>query len=104
MLTATVRNLERDGMLTRHVYAEVPPHVEYELTALGKGLTEPARPCLAAPSHTGRCSGARATDSMRGSTRPEQLPVLVLHRQRSACDDRLCRRAMAANTSRNGSR
>lgn len=43
MLTATVRNLERDGMLTRHVYAEVPPRVEYELTALGKGLMEPVR-------------------------------------------------------------
>jgi DNA-binding HxlR family transcriptional regulator len=41
MLTATVRNLERDGMLTRHVYAEVPPRVEYELTALGRGLTQP---------------------------------------------------------------
>ena len=41
MLTATVRNLERDGMLTRHVYAEVPPRVEYQLTPLGRGLTEP---------------------------------------------------------------
>ena len=41
MLTATVRNLERDGILTRHVYAEVPPRVEYELTPLGRGLTEP---------------------------------------------------------------
>jgi DNA-binding HxlR family transcriptional regulator len=41
MLTATVRHLERDGMLTRHVYAEVPPRVEYELTPLGRGLTEP---------------------------------------------------------------
>jgi DNA-binding HxlR family transcriptional regulator len=41
MLSATVRNLERDGMLTRHVYAEVPPRVEYELTPLGRGLTEP---------------------------------------------------------------
>ncbi len=41
MLTATVRNLERDGMLTRHVYAEVPLRVEYELTPLGRGLTEP---------------------------------------------------------------
>ena len=41
MLTATVRNLERDGVLTRHVYAEVPPRVEYELTPLGRGLTEP---------------------------------------------------------------
>jgi DNA-binding HxlR family transcriptional regulator len=41
MLTATVRNLERDGMLTRHVYAEVPPRVEYELTPLGRALMEP---------------------------------------------------------------
>lgn len=40
-LTATVRNLERDGVLTRHVYAEVPPRVEYELTPLGRGLTVP---------------------------------------------------------------
>ncbi len=43
MLTTTVRHLERDGMLTRHVYPEVPPRVEYELTALGKGLMEPVR-------------------------------------------------------------
>src|SRR5258705_3891453 len=43
MLTATVRNLERDGMLTRHVYAEVPPRVEYELTPLARGLLEPVR-------------------------------------------------------------
>lgn len=43
MLTATVRNLERDGMLTRYVYAEVPPRVEYELTALGRGLMDPVR-------------------------------------------------------------
>jgi DNA-binding HxlR family transcriptional regulator len=43
MLTATVRNLERDGMLTRHVYAEVPPRVEYELTPLGRGLMDPVR-------------------------------------------------------------
>lgn len=43
MLTATVRNLERDGLLKRHVYAEVPPRVEYELTALGRGLIDPVR-------------------------------------------------------------
>jgi DNA-binding HxlR family transcriptional regulator len=43
MLTATVRNLERDGMLTRHVFPEVPPRVEYQLTALGKELMDPVR-------------------------------------------------------------
>ena len=42
MLTATVRNLERDGMLTRHVYAEVPPRVEYALTGTGRSLIPPA--------------------------------------------------------------
>ena len=38
MLTMTLRALERDGLMTRHFFAEVPPRVEYELTPLGKGL------------------------------------------------------------------
>lgn len=41
MLTTTLRNLERDGVLTRHSFAEIPPRVEYELTALGKSLMIP---------------------------------------------------------------
>ncbi|MGI5500583.1 winged helix-turn-helix transcriptional regulator [Lentzea sp. CA-135723] len=41
VLTETLRDLERDGLVTRHVFAEVPPRVEYELTALGLTLHEP---------------------------------------------------------------
>jgi DNA-binding HxlR family transcriptional regulator len=41
VLTQVLRALERDGLVTRRVYAEVPPHTEYELTALGRELIEP---------------------------------------------------------------
>lgn len=38
MLTVTLRSMEADGIIVREVFAEVPPRVEYELTALGADL------------------------------------------------------------------
>jgi DNA-binding HxlR family transcriptional regulator len=41
MLTLTLRTLERDGLVKRHVAAVIPPRVDYELTERGRSMMEP---------------------------------------------------------------
>lgn len=38
MLTQTLRQMERDGMVTRTIHPVIPPHVDYALTDLGRSL------------------------------------------------------------------
>ena len=49
VLTSNLRSMEEDGLLTRKVYAQVPPRVEYTLTAMGESL----RPILFAMQQWG---------------------------------------------------
>jgi DNA-binding HxlR family transcriptional regulator len=43
-LTKTLRGLERDGLISREVFAEVPPRVEYAMTALGSAMLDNVAP------------------------------------------------------------
>jgi DNA-binding HxlR family transcriptional regulator len=45
VLTQTLRAMERDGIVTRTAYPEIPPRVVYELTPLGRTLLEPMAAC-----------------------------------------------------------
>ena len=60
MLTQTLRGLERDGLVRRTVYPEVPVRVEYALTEAGRTLREPLRALEEwSIAHVGDVSGAQ---------------------------------------------
>ena len=60
MLSATLRQLERDGLVLRHVYARVPARVEYELSDTGEALLMALSPLLDwGKLHQGEIAAAR---------------------------------------------
>jgi DNA-binding HxlR family transcriptional regulator len=61
MLSATLRQLERDGLVERHVYARVPARVEYELSAAGEDLLSALIPLAGwGVQHADELAAARA--------------------------------------------
>ena len=76
MLTLTLRNLERDGLVTRTVFPEIPPRVEYQLTDLGRTLTEPLEALWQwAGEHQHEVGNARASyDAAHGETAEQHPP------------------------------
>lgn len=62
VLTQTLRAMERDGLLTRTVHAQVPPRVDYELTDLGVSLAGPIQTLTDwAETHLSQILAARET-------------------------------------------
>ena len=60
VLTQTLRAMERDGLLTRTVFAQVPPRVDYALTELGQSLDGPLTVLTDwAETHVGRIMASR---------------------------------------------
>ena len=72
MLTEQLRELEAHGLVTRTIYAEVPPRVEYAATPLGESL----RPVITAMGDWGRIHGHKMTNVSKGNgkSRPGRSP------------------------------
>ncbi len=70
MLTQTLRDLERDGLVLRAAYAVIPPRVEYSLTDLGRTLREPLEALsLWSERHMAQVEEARAAFDRVAPTR-----------------------------------
>ncbi len=72
MLTQTLRALERDGLVTRHVFPTKPPSVEYRLSPLGRSSLDPLAALIAwAEAHYPAIREARASfDARTGEDEP----------------------------------
>ena len=97
MLTRTLRNLERDGLVKRTVYPVVPPRVEYALTPLGQTLSELLKEiCTWAETHFAEIEAARVDEIVEpASVKTPFLRISVLfhHAEREVRGPRGLQRA-----------
>lgn len=83
MLTVTLKALERDGLLSRTTYPEIPPRVEYELTSLGHSLLDAVTALVGwAATHHEEVAASRLRHEQTGvgrekarSTTPDASPA-----------------------------
>src|SRR3954471_7207486 len=79
MLTVTLRGMERDGLILRRIYAQVPPRVEYSLTPLGATLRQIVRRLVEwSGAHLAEVDAARVAydaRNRRASESPEIQPM-----------------------------
>ncbi|WP_063051856.1 winged helix-turn-helix transcriptional regulator [Nocardia arthritidis] len=74
MLTRTLRNLEREGLIRRAVYPTVPPRVDYSLTELGASIGAISHAMgVWAVEHQDRILAARAEFDARAAAEPQPL-------------------------------
>jgi DNA-binding HxlR family transcriptional regulator len=72
MLTLTLRNLERDGLVNRTVTPTIPPRVDYELTPLGHSLQKPVHALVQwALDHVGDINSAQQRFDTEADARAE---------------------------------
>jgi DNA-binding HxlR family transcriptional regulator len=70
MLSLQLKQLEKDGLVSRRAFAEVPPRVEYSLTKEGRSL----RPALEALASWGRRKGRREGEIISVQAKPKKTP------------------------------
>jgi DNA-binding HxlR family transcriptional regulator len=88
MLTQTLRDLERDGLITRHVFPTKPPSVEYRLAPLGQSLLDPMAGLI---DWADRCYGDIHAARARFDGTPDDAPRQTLPAQSKVPPDSINR-------------